>query len=221
MQAAGRRLLSQFELRPLSLDENIAAFRLNIEGQTIVYRHGPARSSRFQWPGPQTDLGVRLTFQTLDGREINQSAEGPWAWLRILDKALVEATSVPDRFRVTFQKGGFQARFELRASSVDNPFKLAELKRFRCPEVIVMAVPVVPGLYGKLSGRQAILSRGACRRFCPDLGRLDPGGAVRQQGAIGSRVVGDIPDQPHLAVRHEPGKLRRQGLGWHFDAERR
>jgi len=122
-----------FALKPLSLDENIAAFRLNVEGQTIVYRHGPARSSRFEWPGPQTDLGVRLTFQTLDGREINQSAEGPWAWLRMLDRALVEATSLPDRFWVTFQEGGFKARFELRASSVDNPFKLSELQTFRCP----------------------------------------------------------------------------------------
>jgi type VI secretion system protein ImpL len=122
-----------FSLKPLSLDENVASFRLNIEGQTVVYRHGPARSTRFEWPGPQTDLGVRLTFQTLDGREVNQSAEGSWAWLRTLDKAIVEKTSLPDRFRVTFKEAGFQARFELRASSVDNPFKLAELQAFRCP----------------------------------------------------------------------------------------
>jgi type VI secretion system protein ImpL len=75
-----------------------------------------------------------LTFQTLDGREINQSAEGPWAFLRILDKARVETTSLPDRFWVTFQEGGFKARFELRASSVDNPFNFTELQSFRCPE---------------------------------------------------------------------------------------
>ena len=122
----------EFELKPLLLDENIAAFRLNIEGQTSVYRHGPARSSKFQWPGPQTDLGVRLTFQTLDGREINQSADGPWALLRMLDKALVERTGLPDRFLVTFQDEGFKARFELRANSVDNPFNLSELQSFRC-----------------------------------------------------------------------------------------
>lgn len=122
----------EFELKPLFLDENIAAFRLNIEGQTTVYRHGPARSSKFQWPGPQTDLGVRLTFQTLDGREINQSADGPWALLRMLDKALVERTGLPDRFLVTFQDEGFKARFELRANSVDNPFNLSELQSFRC-----------------------------------------------------------------------------------------
>lgn len=132
--AGGQTPSIQFELRPLSLDENIAAFRINMEGQTLVYSHGPIRSTRFQWPGPDNDRGVRLTYQMLDGREINQTEEGPWALFRILDKAQVEATSVPDRFRVAFQKAGHHAYFELRASSADNPFKLKELKRFRCPE---------------------------------------------------------------------------------------
>jgi type VI secretion system protein ImpL len=131
--AGGQAPSVDFELKPVSLDEGIAAFRLNIEGQTLVYRHGPARSTRFQWPGPQADQGIRLTFQTLDGREINQLAEGPWAWLRILDEARVETTGLPDRFWVTFQKDGFKTRFEMRASRVDNPFKLSELQSFRCP----------------------------------------------------------------------------------------
>ena len=131
--AGGQAPAVDFSLKPLSLDERIASFRLNIEGQAIVYRHGPARPTRFHWPGPQPDLGVRLTFQTLDGREINQSVEGPWAWLRTLDRAAVETTSLPDRFRVTFQESGFEARFELRANSVDNPFRLSELQSFRCP----------------------------------------------------------------------------------------
>ena len=131
--SGGQAPSTQFELRPLSLDDRIAAFRLNMEGQILVYSHGPIRSTRFQWPGPETDRGVRLIYQTLDGIEMNQSAEGPWALFRILDEAQVDATSVPDRFRVTFQKDGHRARFELRANSADNPFKLLELKRFRCP----------------------------------------------------------------------------------------
>ncbi|UCF92437.1 MAG: type VI secretion system membrane subunit TssM [Desulfobacterales bacterium] len=124
----------QFELKPVDLDETVAAFRLNLEGQTTVYRHGPTRPSQFQWPGPQANAGVRLTFQTIDGREVSRSEEGPWAWLRTLDKALVEPTGLSDRFMVTFQIGGFKARYELRANSVYNPFNLMELNNFRCPE---------------------------------------------------------------------------------------
>jgi type VI secretion system protein ImpL len=123
----------QFELKPTVLDEHVGIFRLDIEGQALQYRHGPARSTIFTWPGPRTDLGVRLTFVTLDGREISQTEDGPWAWLRILDRADIQSTGLLDRFLVTFHQGGFQARFELRAGSVDNPFELEELKQFRCP----------------------------------------------------------------------------------------
>ena len=123
-----------FELKPVYLDDGVAAFRLNIEGQTTVYRHGPIRASKFQWPGPQTNAGVRLLFQTVDGRQISHSEEGPWAFLRMLDKATIERTNLRDRFMVTFHAGGFKARYELRADSVYNPFKVAELQKFRCPE---------------------------------------------------------------------------------------
>jgi type VI secretion system protein ImpL len=123
----------QFELKPMVLDEKAGAFRLDIEGQSLQYRHGPPRSTTFTWPGPRSDLGVRLTFVTFDGREISQAEEGPWALLRILDRASVQPTGLSDRFMVTFRQEGFQARFELRAGSVDNPFNLEELKHFRCP----------------------------------------------------------------------------------------
>jgi len=133
--AAGDRTPSfQFELKPVYLDQNIATFRLNIEGQKAVYRHGPAQTKRFHWPGPQSNAGVRLTFQTLDGRQLSLSEDGPWALLKILDKATVEATPLADRFMVTFQIQRFKARYELRADSVYNPFRLVELQNFRCPD---------------------------------------------------------------------------------------
>ena len=40
----------------------------------------------------------------------------------------------PLALRVTFQVEGYKARYELRASSVYNPFNLPELQQFRCPE---------------------------------------------------------------------------------------
>ena len=123
-----------FELKPVYLDDRVTAVRLNIEGQDTVYRHGPIRATKFQWPGPQTNAGVRLLFQTIDGRQISHSEEGPWAFLRMLDKTTIESTNLRDRFKVTFHMDGFIARYELRADSVYNPFKLSELQSFRCPE---------------------------------------------------------------------------------------
>ena len=123
-----------FELKPVSMDDNVGTFRINLEGQAASYSHGPSKSEKFVWPGPETNAGVRLIFLTLDGQEFSASEEGPWAWMKTLDKASMENTALPDRFLVTFQVHGLKARYELRANSVDNPFRLPELESFRCPE---------------------------------------------------------------------------------------
>ncbi len=123
-----------FELKPLSLDANAASFRLYLEGQSTEYRHGPSRPQKFVWPGPEINAGVRTTFLTLDGEEFGHSEEGSWAWIKTLDQAEITNTSLPDRFLVTFQVRGYTARYELRANSVKNPFRLKELENFRLPE---------------------------------------------------------------------------------------
>lgn len=124
----------QFQLKPIALDGNVASFRINIEGQTDEYSHGPTIASKFQWPGPHPNLGVVLTFMTLDGKVVSQVEEGPWAWLRVLDKAKIESTSLQEVFRLTFEIEGHKAKYELRANSVYNPFNMTELQQFRCPE---------------------------------------------------------------------------------------
>ena len=124
----------QFELKPVDLDNEIATFRINIEGQVAEYRHGPVRSKKFTWPGPDTNAGVRLTFKTVDGQEISHVEEGAWAWLKTLDKSVAGNQKRRDRFMVTFKVGNYKARYLLRASTVHHPFRLKELQSFRCPE---------------------------------------------------------------------------------------
>jgi type VI secretion system protein ImpL len=123
-----------FQLRPLSLDSNAASFRISIDGQTDEYSHGPALYSSFQWPGPHPNMGVVISFMTLENNMVSQVEEGPWALFKALDKATVESTSLKDVYNVTFQVGGLKARYELRAGSVFNPFNLPELQKFHCPE---------------------------------------------------------------------------------------
>jgi type VI secretion system protein ImpL len=124
----------QFELKPVSLDNNVKTFRINVEGQETAYSHGPEQSLGFQWPGPSVNLGVRMTFETLDGRQASKLKEGPWALFRVLDESSLQKTAWPERFNVVFRVEGFAAAYEMRAGSVNNPFNLPELQSFRCPE---------------------------------------------------------------------------------------
>ncbi|EIC30762.1 MULTISPECIES: type VI secretion system membrane subunit TssM [Methylomicrobium] len=132
--AAGPSPQVQFELKPQGLDTNVGTFRLQIEGQEAVYRHGPEQATSLKWPGPTPSQGVRIVFESLDGRQASRSKEGTWAFFRLLDEATIEPTSAPEKFNLTFQLDGMSARYELRAASVTNPFNLRELQSFRCPE---------------------------------------------------------------------------------------
>lgn len=125
-----------FDLKPLALDNAVATFRLNIEGQELVYQHGPEQVTPLKWPGTSPGSGARIVFETVDGKQVGSSAEGAWALFKLLDQAVVTATGDPTLYQVTFQSGGMSARFELRAGSVNNPFKLPEIKTFSCPEGI-------------------------------------------------------------------------------------
>jgi type VI secretion system protein ImpL len=134
--AVGATPQVQFELKPQALDSNVGTFRLVIEGQEAVYRHGPEQAVSLKWPGPNPSQGVRMVFETLDGRQVSRSKEGTWAFFRLLDEASIIPTNTPEKFDLTFQLEGMSARYELRAASVSNPFNLQELQSFRCPEAL-------------------------------------------------------------------------------------
>jgi type VI secretion system protein ImpL len=126
----------QFELKPLTLDDKVGTFRLNVEGQELVYRHGPEQLTKFQWPGTNNSAGVRVVFEALDGKQVSKSKEGAWALFRMFDEFNIQPTGLPDRFNLTVQLEGYTAKFELRAASVNNPFGISEYQSFRCPETL-------------------------------------------------------------------------------------
>ena len=130
-QSGGVQPQVRFELKPVYLDANVAKFWLNLEGQQTSYRHGPARAMPFQWPGSQAGL-VRYGFETLDGKQVARSEEGPWAWFRLLDKMQM-TQSANNKFEITFSLQGLKARYELTANSAINPFSAKGLPVFKCP----------------------------------------------------------------------------------------
>jgi type VI secretion system protein ImpL len=134
-KAGGTAPALSFELKPLRMDAQINQFILDVDGQIVRYEHGPATVSRLSWPGPKGANQVRMQISppAPSGRSA-MSEDGPWALNKLLDKADIQPTNLPERFTVTFQIEGRTATFELRASSVFNPFRLAALERFQCPD---------------------------------------------------------------------------------------
>jgi type VI secretion system protein ImpL len=132
-QDGGQNPSVHFELKPVFLDAQVKRFSLFLEGQEFKYAHGPLVIAQARWPGPGGSSEVRIVFTGFDEAGAVKREDGPWAWFRILDQAEKQVMS-PDRFIATFAVGGRKMRYEIRASSVVNPFAMPDLQKFRCPQ---------------------------------------------------------------------------------------
>ena len=129
----GKIPLVLFSLKPSRLDKNVARFMLEIDDTRLTYAHGPVRRSNIQWPGTSEKHLARYVFEDMKGNVITHVNEtGPWAWLKILDKAYIKKTKKRDVVLVTFTAGDFSARYEMLTKSTEFPFK-NNLRQFQCP----------------------------------------------------------------------------------------
>ncbi|WP_343079613.1 type VI secretion system membrane subunit TssM [Ostreiculturibacter nitratireducens] len=124
----------KFQITPEALDPKATEVLLEIDGQSVGFRHSAAPTpAAITWPG-QVGL-ARVTFQPASSNtESTLSRDGPWAWFRLLNAAEIRSTNVSDRNRVIFNVGGRIAIFQLQSGSVLNPFALPALSKFSCPK---------------------------------------------------------------------------------------
>jgi type VI secretion system protein ImpL len=120
----------RFNVTTSFLDAASSRFLLELDGQSIEYRHGPERSTPAVWPGPAPGISA-YSFEGRSGDRPNQAFQGPWAWFRLLDAGQLQpATDV--RYTLSLQAGTHQSRVTVEATSIRNPFLKSDLRQFRC-----------------------------------------------------------------------------------------
>ena len=123
-----------FALEPKDLSANASRVTLNVDGQTLTYFNAATRPMPMTWPGPDGTGVITLSFAPVDGTAERFTREtGSWAFLRLIRGGRLSATALPEVFNLSLGVGGFSARFELRANSVENPFDLKMFSGFTCP----------------------------------------------------------------------------------------
>jgi len=123
-----------FSLKPISMSPEITHLNLTIDGQQLNYAHGPVITTPMTWPGPANTGQVSLQLlPRLAGRTSSLTFESPWALFRLFDQATMSRGARSEQFLLDISIGKRNVRFDLRASSAINPFKLNDLNYFRCP----------------------------------------------------------------------------------------
>ncbi|MBL4805916.1 MAG: type VI secretion system membrane subunit TssM [Rhodobacteraceae bacterium] len=122
-----------FSLKPIALGDGVRRVQLAVDGQILDYRNGQAlQDTPMQWPGPGGPTQIVLQPNRRNA-ENSRSAEGAWAFFRLLDASEVRGGNDSAQSRVVFNIGGRFAVFQLRAGAAYNPFQLSALRAFRCP----------------------------------------------------------------------------------------
>ncbi|KXZ37576.1 type VI secretion system membrane subunit TssM [Vibrio alginolyticus] len=125
----------EFGMKPVYLDQHITRFVLELGGQDLVYKHGPARPKSLSWPAGQDQ--TRIVFTPPESkREIAHTYEGEWGIFKLLDQSLKARPESRKDNIVMIDLKGNKVQLELIPSSAINPFWSNEMERFRCPRTL-------------------------------------------------------------------------------------
>ncbi len=134
-----------FQLKPHFMPKNDVRFILEVGENRISYSHGPKLWKTLKWSGNDEQNRVRMIFEDLDEQQHSSTFEGPWAWFRLLNQSKLVKTDKSNIYLVTYNIADTQAEpaaikheitYQIKAKSVNNPFKNDLLRSFRCPENI-------------------------------------------------------------------------------------
>ncbi|AOK55665.1 type VI secretion protein VasK [Burkholderia stagnalis] len=151
------------------LDPTITSLSLDVDGQTMLYQHGPVAPFIVKWPGERGGVLAEIAASPrIRADTATISASGPWALMRLVQKGRVSATATPGRTRVSFDFDGRRAALDFAmAGSIPNPLTSDVLKTFRCPSAIPVfnladsgPPPGLPPGLPSASGAAAVLVRG-------------------------------------------------------------
>ena len=133
-QDGGQTPSARFDIAPSYLDDRVDSITLNLEGQRIVYRHGPIRYTSVKWPGDSdySQVQVQISPAPPSGRS-TLLMDGPWAWLKLVQQATVEDDPNVSDAVLRFDIGGREARFRIRTDLPVDPFSTKLLETISCP----------------------------------------------------------------------------------------
>lgn len=130
-QSGSEKVDISINVKPLSLSESASAVIMEIDGERVVYFHGPIQSKTISWPSNQAVNLSRVAFLP-GGWQQAITETGDWSVFRLFDKA--EITNKSDNiFHARFKSGGQTADFEVQFGSAFTPFRLKALSDFSCP----------------------------------------------------------------------------------------
>lgn len=126
----GKTLKVAYILKVKSLSANLKSAILMLNGESLVYRHGPKRSVTFNWPGQSLQNNYSLSLESLNNMTKRYSENGVWGVFKLFQSSKMRTNSRNSNLAISYDG----VSYELKAESALNPFSPNLLPVFRLPE---------------------------------------------------------------------------------------
>ena len=135
-EANSKQPLVNFMVTPTGLDGTSQEFRIMMNGQVVVYQHGPIQSLPMQWPKQNSYPMATVCFVTISGQQVTKTVTGAWGWLKLMERLKLQQGASLGEVKVTAKFGGHLATFNLRSKGQINPFYPNLLTGYHLPKSI-------------------------------------------------------------------------------------
>ncbi|WP_233873492.1 type VI secretion system membrane subunit TssM [Paraburkholderia adhaesiva] len=140
----GKQLLWKSVIRVQELDPSILSLAIDIDGQNLLYQHGPVAPFTVSWPGPRGGIHAEITASPRIRPDTSTlAADGPWALMRLLHRGTVLESATPGQTYVSFDFDSRKTVLTLASpGSLPNPLTSDLLTTFHCPSsMAVISLP--------------------------------------------------------------------------------
>ncbi|MFA5122706.1 type VI secretion system membrane subunit TssM [Zavarzinia sp.] len=125
----------QYTIEPVALDPGIAEAKLEIDGVTMSFNGANGRPTIMSWPAAMGGGFAQITLTPSDPAQqpVTTQGQGAWAAFRLFDQASLANGASPAEKVLRFTVGGRFVTYRVKASGSLYPFKLPEIRSFKCP----------------------------------------------------------------------------------------
>ena len=130
--------LMHWQLTPESLSQTLAQMKIISPSTSITFKPKQLQQHSINIAMPMKEPSITLTFNDTHHLSTSQVYQGPWAWLRALQRAAPKTPSDGDtkHFSLTFRFNEATAQFNAETKDAVNPLTTGILDAFRCPKIL-------------------------------------------------------------------------------------
>lgn len=125
-----------YSLQVNSLSASLKIADMQLNGDRLLYQHGPKRTISFAWPKLGGQNLYTLQIISVNNGVTEFKAQGVWGLFRLFQQGSLTMNTRSNDVNMRFSRGRSSVNYTIKSDGVINPFQPDLLSRFRLPATL-------------------------------------------------------------------------------------